>query len=766
MEEQEKLSKSKIIGKTLLSIIVSTFLFFVLTFIINVFMGQNKNPGHFKLFWNSTVTLLKTKPDIFVYIGLGISILVFCFIFWRQIKSLGKKISKYLFGARASQNWLWNYQLGEGSKTKYNKLFRKMINAETEPNWLFTFDKTQKYWYVNDKDDNSIVNGPPGSGKTHRIILPNIEFMAQLDYSKKPNLIISDPKKEIIKFTGGLLTENDYKIYVIDFSDPKLSLKWNPLSYAWDLAVDGEKFKNLTFEERINKSLEVINNVIESLNWGKAVNGNMWISQAKKTLIVITNFLLLLGIDDKNIIHKNNFNFETIASLLNTSHWENDKTISAWILYAKKRALDDNNYYWKKIYNNIEDLSKTPKETFGGILAEAQSVLNVFNNDENLKMVLRDTESFNLVDIVSDPKPFAIFIHYPDHKPTSHFLVSMLVEQIYQSLIEQANKNDNLKLDRKAFFLLDEFGNLPVVVNFDNKLTICRSRNIFFMLVVQDYNQIKKYNIYGEGTAQVIKNSCQVVYFLASNDEQTLNDISKALGTKEVKSKSYTTSDNHSSSTESEKSKPVMEVAELKSKKPDDLIIIKNGYKPLLIKTLLAYKYFPNDNYVYTRNESKLLTNADFELFDIRSLEKLIKLEKSKPKNQDNKNLKVLDDNNLTYLEDVEDPEDLSQEQKIQRMKMVFGKLDLWNNYINLKNDYKRTLIPHKKNQIKEQIEETLSLMWEQYVTNDLESDLLNILWSEAKERKIPNYHDLNVDILLYLLHPTEDISKLIEKSN
>ncbi len=97
---------------------------------------------------------------------------------------------------------------------------------------------------------------------------------------------------------------------------------------------------------------------------------------------------------------------------------------------------------------------------------------------------------------------------------------------------------------------------------------------------------------------------------------------------------------------------------------------------------------------------------------------------------------------------------------------MVFGKLDLWNNYINLKNDYKRTLIPHKKNQIKEQIKETLSLMWEQYVANDLESDLLNILWSEAKERKIPNYHDLNVDILLYLLHPLEDVSKLIEKSN
>lgn len=68
------------------------------------------------------------------------------------------------------------------------------------------------------------------------------------------------------------------------------------------------------------------------------------------------------------------------------------------------------------------------------------------------------------------------------------------------------------------------------------------------------------------------------------------------------------------------------------------------------------------------KNESKLLTNADFELFDIRSLEKLIKFDNSKHKNQNNKNPKVLNDNNLAYLEDVENPEDLSQEQKIQRM--------------------------------------------------------------------------------------------------
>lgn len=741
----EKISKGKIIGKVILALICCVFLFFVFAFIVNALVGKNKSPANYKLFWNSTVNIIKRKTNMFVYVGIAIVILSFGFIFWRQFKVLGKKISNYIFGGKASQNWLWNYQLNEGSKAKYNKLFKKPIDEKTEANWLFTFTKSQKYWYVNDKDDNAIVNGPPGSGKTHRVILPNIEFMAQLDYAKKPHLIISDPKKEIIKFTGKLLEENDYKIYAIDFSNPQLSLKWNPLSYAWDLVKNETKFHNLSIKERINKALEVINNVIESLNWGKAINGNMWISQAKKALIVITNFLLFLGIDDEKLIHKNNFNFETIASMLNVSHWENDKKTSSWIIYAKRRALSDNNYYWKKIYNNIEDLSKTPKETLGGILAEAQSVLNVFNNDENLKMILRDTDSFDLVNIVSDNKPFAIFIHYPDHKPISHFLVSMLIEQIYQALIEEANKKINLKLDRKVFFLLDEFGNLPVVVNFDNKLTICRSRNIFFMLVVQDYNQIKKYNIYGEGTAQVIKNSCQVVYFLASNDEQTLNDISKALGTKEVKSKSYTLSNNNSSSTESEKSKPVMEIAELKAKKPEDLIIIKNGYKPILIKTLLAYKYFINDNYIYTKNESKLIRNADFELFDIRKLEKLIWLKKYEEQQNNKPNQK---DNEAT----------LTDEQKLKRMRIVFGKLKLWYQYQKIKNDHMRTLIPHKKKSLKEELDKTFDEMWKQYVTDDLESDLVNILWSESKSKNIMNYRDIEVDLLIDLLHPTKKL--------
>ncbi|GAA8716915.1 hypothetical protein oki361_23900 [Helicobacter pylori] len=48
--------------------------------------------------------------------------------------------------------------------------------------------------------------------------------MSQLTLKNKANFIVTDPKKEIIQFTGKTLEENEYNIYALDFSNPKLSL--------------------------------------------------------------------------------------------------------------------------------------------------------------------------------------------------------------------------------------------------------------------------------------------------------------------------------------------------------------------------------------------------------------------------------------------------------------------------------------------------------------------------------------------------------------
>nr|WP_308507159.1 type IV secretory system conjugative DNA transfer family protein [Mycoplasmopsis agalactiae] len=69
------------------------------------------------------------------------------------------------------------------------------------------------------------------------------------------------------------------------------------------------------------------------------------------------------------------------------------------------------------------------------------------------------------------------------------------------------------KLDRKWLFLLDEAGNLPKIINLDNKVTISRSRNIFFQFVLQDYNQLKKYNDKVDGVDKTIRSNLQLLTF-------------------------------------------------------------------------------------------------------------------------------------------------------------------------------------------------------------------------------------------------------------
>ncbi|MCU9932907.1 type IV secretory system conjugative DNA transfer family protein [Mycoplasmopsis cynos] len=133
-----------------------------------------------------------------------------------------------------------------------------------------------------------------------------------------------------------------------------------------------------------------------------------------------------------------------------------------------------------------------------------------------------------------------MFIHYSDENTANHKLISMLVDEIYQTAIEQAKPNKkNLgyeKLERKLLFFLEEFGNLPKIPNLENKLAINRSRNILFNLVVQDMNQLKKYNTNeNREIDKIILSNLQFVYFLNTSDIETKNYIIKLLGNKKLK---------------------------------------------------------------------------------------------------------------------------------------------------------------------------------------------------------------------------------------
>ena len=92
----------------------------------------------------------------------------------------------------------------------------------------FIFSKSSRRQlddFVTQLNNNVIVMGTSGCGKTTRYVDPNIRQAAG-------SMIISDPKGSLVKKHGRFLEEEGYHVLVMDFRQPERSVRWNPLAQA------------------------------------------------------------------------------------------------------------------------------------------------------------------------------------------------------------------------------------------------------------------------------------------------------------------------------------------------------------------------------------------------------------------------------------------------------------------------------------------------------------------------------------------------------
>lgn len=122
-------------------------------------------------------------------------------------------------------------------------------------------------------------------------------------------------------------------------------------------------------------------------------------------------------------------------------------------------------------------------------------------------------------------KKTAIFILLPDDRDTYHKLGSLLVQQLYTSLVE-ASRKDGGELRIRMNFILDEFANFTKIETFQSMLTVSRGRNIRFIICLQSFAQIEEK--YGkEGAQNIMDNTA--LYYLKTGNYDTANKISEIL---------------------------------------------------------------------------------------------------------------------------------------------------------------------------------------------------------------------------------------------
>ena len=427
---------------------------------------------------------------------------------------------------------------------EYGQLGEKYVKGVLKSNRYVDGKLLQTY----SKDENHILTiAATRLGKTTSCVIPQvISFAKQL---VKRSMIISDPKGELYRLLAALLKEEGYDVLMLNLRDYSHSELWNPLTPIYkkfqrainlenevELVETAEgaknKFKGVVYSkqselddaiaEMRNLLLADVDSEIDKLmftiiphddskdqywneaprQWGKA---HLWAMLEDS-----------IPKDGKQKITEDTFSFNTMFtindSLTEDEHYDNDDYFSG--RGEESRA----NKYAR---GTIENASGTRQCIISCFNAKVQAYRN------STIRLITSCSSFEMSRLVSG-RPTVVFISYPDETKVYYQVISTFVQSAYTYLINYANDMPSGKLDVPFYFILDEFGNFPKIVDFDTVISACGGRNIWFDIVLQSYAQLD--NVYGKNTAEIIRDNLNMHIFLGSNNPATLELFSKECG--------------------------------------------------------------------------------------------------------------------------------------------------------------------------------------------------------------------------------------------
>ena len=363
--------------------------------------------------------------------------------------------------------------------------------------------------YYDDSTDHSLVIGSTGSGKTRSFIMPLIFNLADAGES----MVINDTKGELYSTTYDYLKNKGYEIRVINLRDAFASDGWNPLHLPYKYYKEGN----------IDEAGDLIENFAKSLTKNLSSKDMYWEKSATSVLSALCYAII------EDAPRESQVNLYSIYNLL-VEHGAKD--------INRRNSLDL--YFQEKPFGNLAKNSYATGsfakgETRATLFSVLATVIKMFS-DTGIANLTSHTD-FELSDI--GKKKTAVFLIIPDEKQSRHELACLFIDQCYMALINSAQLMSNGMMPVRVNFILDEFANMPPISNISNKITVSRSRNIRFYLVLQDFDQLKEKYKEASGT---IKSNCTNWVYLLTSDNETAKEISARLGKYTISSDRVSTS--------------------------------------------------------------------------------------------------------------------------------------------------------------------------------------------------------------------------------
>ncbi len=416
---------------------------------------------------------------------------------------------------------------------------------------------------------HTYTEGETGAGKTTRFVMQAIYALSSM--KNKPSFLIVDNHGEIIENLYTHL-KNDYDIKIINCDNPQRSDTYNPFK---GLIRDTIKTGSLS-DDTIN-GIRRISEIIQPV---EATNDPIWDQGARS----YTNGCILDKFED--LINGDiPEDCMTLYNILQNHYWLRDK-------------LNHSGGY------GVQDLFSIPHYRQKGTESlSAQKMISVTNNAEKTRasyfgVVENHYDAFgqpSLYSLCSNStidideaidKPTAIVIQSGSTKIADD-LISLLVVEIYNTVVKRGKESKSKKLPRNFHCFLDEFANCNIAdgPEFIKMLTTSRKFGMFWHMFLQCDAQLERK--YDADIGRIIRANCTEI-FMGSHDFNTVVRFADSCG--------YTTIESLLSRLEQKT--PMFEKVSLVT--PDKLFLMEKGYA-----------YIKSNRYPLTKTYIEAFYNCD-----------------------------------------------------------------------------------------------------------------------------------------------------------
>ena len=349
-------------------------------------------------------------------------------------------------------------------------------------------------------NNNDLIIGPSGCGKTIGYVKPNLLCAGE-------SVIVADTKGTLLPELGPRMAERGFRVLHLDFTElGESGHGYDPLRYIRRYQATGAY------------SEQDVMTVARLLCPAESAREPFWDHAAAMVLACLTGAVLELyppRLQSMGAVVR------LFEALCRQENGDGDDCFDS--LMQKLRRMDPNSFAWHR-YCLFEGTRQAEK-TYASILAVLAEKLDVmsFDGAQNLFWNKRQVDLARLAQ-----EKTALFLTVSDTDRSMDRLVNLFYTQALQTLCRYADREcPDHRLPVPVRFLLDDFAAGTVIPDFDNTISVIRSRDIYASVIVQSLSQLE--GLYGHAKAATIINNCDNCLYLGGQDVDTAHYFSQKL---------------------------------------------------------------------------------------------------------------------------------------------------------------------------------------------------------------------------------------------